>query len=172
MAKEKYPELQSHIQFVLYAHQNLAKASENTVRGFDNETPYSVHPVWCATTIAAEPSLSRDLRIEGAIVLLYHDVNEDTTAVLPDSLPLAVRQSIEHMTFLGGMEQEMKEIWDKEPKIRLFKLYDKISNLLDATWMSHDYRKKYVNHTKNLLIDIEQQFGSLNITRIAHAIVD
>lgn len=57
MLSPDYPDLQRHIQFVLHAHQGMAKTPENTVRGFDNETPYIVHPLWCATMIATEPLL-------------------------------------------------------------------------------------------------------------------
>jgi len=163
--------LQPHIQIVLNAHQDLAKTPENTVRGFDNETPYIFHPLWCSSMIATEPLLSRDLRIEEALAFLYHDVLEDTNASLPSDLSANIQQSIENMTFQRGMRQEMDETWMKEPKIRLFKLHDKVSNLLDATWMSSEYQQLYVNYTKRLVEDVEQQFGILNITKIAHAIL-
>jgi len=46
------------------------------------------------------------------------------------------------MTFEGGSEQEIVEIWDKPTEIRLYKLYDKVSNLLDGAWMKDEKRKK------------------------------
>lgn len=172
MSVEQYSDLGSHIQFVIHAHQYQARIPDNVVRGWDNETPYSIHPLWCATTILTEISLPRELRLEGAIVLLYHDVIEDTNATLPDSLLPNIRQGIADMTFTGGMKQEMSEIWSKEPKVRLYKLYDKVSNLLDATWMSQDYRQEYGEYTRKLLADVEDHFGSLNIVKIAHSILE
>ncbi len=171
MSAEQYPNLLRHINYIFDAHQKLAKKDENTVRG-DNETPYSIHPVWCSMMIATETSLSREIRIEGTIVLLYHDVSEDTNASLPNDLSPEIIQSISDMTFMGGMKEEMVEIWSKSQKIRLFKLYDKVSNLLDASWMPPDYLPKYVGHTKRLLDDVEKHYGSLNIVKIAHSIVD
>jgi len=69
------------------------------------------------------------------------------------------------------MTQEMVEVWNREPKIRLFKLYDKISNLLDSSWMTPEIIEIYTSYTKKLLEDVEQNFGQLNITRIARAIL-
>jgi len=171
MLEEQFPNLQSHINFVIHAHQDRAKVPDNRVRGWDNETPYLIHPLWCATTILTETSLSRDLKIEGILVLLYYDVIEDTNAGVPNDLPLNVRLSIGHMTFVGGMRQEMNEIWEKEPKIRLYKPYNKVSNLLDSSWMQSDYQIKYRTYTYKLLLDVEKEFGLLNIVNIAHSII-
>lgn len=172
MPIEQRPDFQSNACFVINAHQNLAKSPNKTVRRFDNETPYSIHPLWCATMIAAEVSLPESLRTEGTFTLLYHDILEDTTADIPSNLPPDIRKSIEDMTFMGGMSQEMIEIWGKEPKIRLFKLYDKVSNLLDSAWMTPERRRIYVEHTRKLIEDVEKNFGPLNIIKIAKTIVE
>ncbi len=171
MSTEQYSDLGSHIQFVIHAHQYQAKIPDNAVRGWDNETPYSIHPLWCATTILTETSLPKELRLEGAVVLLYHDIIEDTNAMIPNNLLPNIFQGVVDMTFTGGMRQEMIEIWGKEQKIRLYKLYDKVSNLLDAMWMSPEYRQKYTEYTRKLLADVEEHFGSLNIVKIAHPIL-
>lgn len=60
----------------------------------------------------------------------------------------------------------------KDPRIRLFKLYDKVSNLLDASWMSPELHRKYTGYTQKLLADVEKNYGHLNIVKIAHAILD
>lgn len=120
--------------------------------------------------IAAEPLLPKGIREEGTVALLYHDIPEDTNQPLPESLSLDIQKSIKDMTFpKGTMSQEIFEIWGKEPKIRLFKLYDKVSNLLDATWMSDELKKKYREYTARLMRDVENNYGKLNIVKLAHA---
>lgn len=116
-------------------------------------------------------SLSREIRLEGTVVLLYHNIIEDTNAPLPNDLQPEVLQSISDMTFLGGVNEEMTGIWSRPPKIKLFKLYDKVSNLLDASWMMPDYRDKYIDYSRKVLADVEENYGDLNITKIAHTIV-
>lgn len=171
MSSPEYPDLLPYVIDAFKAHQELAKAPKDSVRFFDGETPYIVHPLWCATMIAQEPLLPRDIRIEGVIALLHHDLPEDTNAPLPDNLSPEAYQSIQDMTFPGGMREEMKTIWNKSPKIRLFKLYDKVSNLLTATWMTPEKLREYINYTERLLSDVEQQFGPLNIVIIARAVI-
>lgn len=165
-------ELAPHIDFIIHAHRDLSKTPQKSVRLWDKETPYYIHPLWCATSILTETALPEDVRQEGAVALLYHDILEDTNAELPQGLSPHIREFIHDMTFQGGMTQEMEEIWKKDPKVRLFKLFDKISNLLDGTWMSSELREKYIAHTKRLLQDVEQNFGDLNIVKIAHSIID
>lgn len=165
-------ELISQIGYVIDAHTNHPRSPTNAVRLWDKETPYAIHPVWCAMTILTETNLPKNLREGGALVLFYHDVLEDTNAPLPNDLTPAVKQEIYDMTFPGGIEQEMREIWNKGNIIRLYKLYDKVSNLLDASWMPPELHNKYIDYTRKLLHDVEQNFGSLNIVKIAHAIID
>ena len=73
-------------------------------------------------------------------------------------------------------ESEMKRVWVRPEVIRLFKLYDKVSNLLDGRpWMDKregGYREKYERYTLELADDVERNFGSLNICRIARAICE
>ncbi|NCQ54623.1 hypothetical protein GW797_00075 [Candidatus Parcubacteria bacterium] len=163
MSKEQYSNLNEHVKFVMKAH-------EGDVRGWDMETPYAIHPLWCSMTIYSETTLPKQIRDEGAVVLLYHDILEDTKLNLPDNLTPDEVDGIIQMTFTG-MTQEMVEVWNREPKIRLFKLYDKISNLLDSSWMTPEIIEIYTSYTKKLLEDVEQNFGQLNITRIARAIL-
>ena len=91
---------------------------------------------------------------------------------LPRAIPQTIRSHITDMTFYGGINEEMQMIWNKKPQIRLFKLYDKVSNLLDASWMSPQLRKTYTAYTKKLLQDVENNFGSVNIVKMAHALID
>ena len=63
------------------------------------------------------------------------------------------------------------EVLNKSPEIRLLKLYDKTSNLMDGIWMDEEKRERYVEYTSRLCQDVEQNYGELNITRIARAII-
>lgn len=164
--------LNDHIHYSIRAHGFHSKTIQNSYRLWDKKTPYFIHPLWCAMTILTETTLPPDIRHDGAITLLYHDVLEDTTMKLPPAIPQTIRSHITDMTFYGGINEEMQMIWNKKPQIRLFKLYDKVSNLLDASWMSPQLRKTYTAYTKKLLHDVENNFGSVNIVKMAHALID
>lgn len=164
--------LQSHIDFIIAAHQFHPKSPDKSVRLWDRKTPYCVHPIWCAMTILTETTLPKSLRENGVLTLLYHDILEDTTVKLPSNLKPLIIKYIQDMTFPNGITQEIKEIWNKPKEIHLFKLYDKVSNLLDATWMSPDLRKKYVAYTQRLLEDVCQHYGELTIVTIGRAIIN
>lgn len=164
--------LKSHFAFIINAHQSHPKKRGNAFRSWDQKTPYSIHPIWCAMTILTETALPRKLREEGYITLLYHDVIEDTTKKLPSSFNKNIYALIRDMTYQGGINEEMKQIWDKSPKIRLLKLYDKISNLLDASWMTPQKKKIYQQYTKKLLKDVKSNYGELNITKIAQGVLN
>lgn len=159
------------VVYIWEAHQGHPKQSKDAVRFFDMKTPYTIHPLWCAFSIAAEPSLDEKIREEGILVLGYHDVIEDTKKELPNWLPDRVKYLIHEMTFEGGMEKEMLEIWYKPKEVILYKLYDKVNNLMTATWMKPERRKEYEDYTKKLLDDVERNYGELNITKIARAII-
>ncbi len=158
------------IIFIIEAHQKQARKPSKAFRKWDRETPYHVHPIWCATLLLTETGLSSDFRREGAQALLYHDVLEDTKAKLPKWLSKSVKSYILDMTFPGGIEEEMDSVWKKEPRVRLLKLYDKVNNLLDGPWMSKERSAIYKKYTKKLRTDVEKNFGELNIVRIARAI--
>jgi hypothetical protein len=160
-------DLENVVSYVIRAHRDFPKQPEKSTRKWDKETPYSMHPIWCAMTILTETSLQKDLRYNGALALALHDIKEDTKLGLPEGLPEVVYSYVDGMTFPGSMEQEMKEIWDKPQEIRLFKLYDKTSNLLDDTWMSEDKARVYKKYTSNLVKDVERLYGELNIIKFA-----
>lgn len=153
----------NHIQFVIKAHHNA-------FRKWDQKTPYSVHPLWCALTILTETKLSQNLRNNGSLALLYHDILEDTKEKLPKGLNKEVVHLVKEMTFSCGLTQEIKEIWTKEPKVKLLKLYDKVSNLLDSSWMSTSQKQEYLLLTKKLTKEVKKIFGQLNIVTIAQSL--
>lgn len=158
-------DLRPHIDFIYTAHQEQPVELPNTYRFWDKRTPYAMHPIWCATTLLTETTLPEALRAQGALTLLYHDVLEDTTAGLPDNLPADVVEGIHHMTF-DNFDQEVELLPKKPIHIQLFKLYDKTSNLLDATWMDAKLFEKYWKFTGELCQRVESEYGLLNIGRI------
>jgi (p)ppGpp synthase/HD superfamily hydrolase len=166
------------VSYILRVHDVNPRAPHKAYRQWDGKTPYSVHPIWCAMTILTETTLNEKQRQDGAIALLYHDILEDTTVPLPTWLPPEVKKLVEDMTFYGGSKEEMEKVWEKSPFVRLLKLYDKVSNLLDGrnTWMSKkedpNYRQKYEGYTLSLCADVEKNFGRLNITLIARTILN
>jgi len=72
------------ITFAVLGHDNYARKPEFRFRTWDNETPYGVHPVWCAMTILFEASLPKRTRVYLVKLLLFHDLEEDTTAGFPE----------------------------------------------------------------------------------------
>ncbi|MEH6814356.1 MAG: hypothetical protein V7677_17620 [Motiliproteus sp.] len=122
-------------------------------------------------TILSETKLEAKLRWQGAIALQFHDVIEDTRLPLPSDLPIGVTNWVEQMTF-SSFAEEKERIWSCAPHIRMLKLYDKTSNLLDSVWMNPDKRLAYVDFTEKLRKDVVQNYGELNITVIALAKID
>ncbi len=151
------------------AHANHPLKPTKATRKWDHATPQGVHPTWCAMTLLQEPTIPEELRVTGALALLFHDLLEDTTAKLPSETPDHVRALVEHMTFTG-MADEMVQIWEKTPEVWLLKLYDKVSNLLDGQWLAGEKADNYKSYTLELADRVEQRFGTLNIVKIARAI--
>jgi len=160
----------ARITFTLKTHDQHAKSPNKRIRKWDGRTPYGVHPSWCALTLLCETNLPEDLRERGYYALLLHDILEDTNAQLPDDTPDAVRSLVAEMTFPGGSAQEMQEVWTKSTECKLLKLFDKVSNLLDATWMDAVKLAGYREYTLHLADEVEQHYPNLNITRMARAI--
>lgn len=157
------------IDFVIEAHSCYSREPEQAVRRWDGKTPYYVHPIWCAMMILQEENLPEEIRVIGAEVLLLHDVREDTTKPLPDYSSEKVKALVDEMTF-DSSDDEMIRVWERSDLAKLFKLYDKVSNLLDCGHMSAEKRRKYIVHALKLTDFIEARFGVLNITKMARAI--
>jgi (p)ppGpp synthase/HD superfamily hydrolase len=160
------------ITYVMNAHQNFAKKPNKAYRKWDGKTPYYNHPIWCATMITTETFLDEKTREEGIQALLYHDLIEDTNMPLPNWLSDQVEELVLEMTFPEGSIQEMEEIWEKPPEIKLYKLYDKVSNLLDGSWMNEEKRQTYEKYTERLCEEVENNYGTLNITKMMRGMVE
>ena len=157
------------IEHANIAHSEHGKLPDDSVRFHDRVTPYVVHPIWCAASLLQEPAVSAHLRQVGSLALLWHDTLEDTTLPLPPGTTEEVIRLVEGMTF-DSFDQERDELWSRSKEIKLLKLYDKVSNLLDGAWMKSDKWNVYVEHTKRLAVDVELAFGLLGIVKIARAI--
>lgn len=163
-------DLWPHIEYIWKAHAQHPAQPGQQFRLWDKETPYAVHPLWCALTLLTETSLSKEIRENGAQALLYHDVLEDTTQSLPKNVSKEVAALVADMTFHGGFEQEKKDIWEKSDMVKLLKLYDKTSNLLDHTWMSPEKYLDYLLFTKKLAKEVQNNWQNLHIYRIIESL--
>ena len=161
---------QRDLDYIIEAHRDHSVKPSKAFRKWDGKTPYHIHPIWCATMLATETTLENRTREEGVLTLLYHDVLEDTTQGLPDWLSERVKLLIEMMTY-DGMVEEMNEIWHKPNEVRLYKLYDKVNNLLDWQRSSIVKHERYQEYTRRLCEDVEANYGELNITKIARTVV-
>lgn len=157
------------IAHAIHAHAYHSRKPKGAFRYWDGKTPYAVHPIWCATTLLAEPLLPEELRRDGALALLYHDVIEDTWLTLPPGTDPAVRRLTEELTF-ESFAEEKRLIWERSPEARLLKLYDKVSNLLDGVWMSAEKRASYAAYTQRLAKEALKRYGALNIVAISRSV--
>lgn len=162
-------ELVGFVGYSFRAHAEQATKPSKAVRKWDGKTPYGIHPTWCAMTLLTETTLPEELRARGAQALLLHDVLEDTTAGLPQGTPDEVARLVEGMTFASS-DEEMELIWSRSGEIKLLKLYDKVSNLLDGSWMSKERAERYARYLLRLCDEVQPLYGNLNIIRIARAI--
>lgn len=148
---------------------------EDQTRTWDEKTPYAIHPIWCAMTFLSETTLPQNLREIGYQVLLWHDLLEDTKLEkLPPGTSGEVEELVKEMTFKSFAEEKQK-VWERSENTRLLKLYDKVSNLLDDTWLNDEKWNEYVSYTQQLTENVEEickrnRYGKLNILKIARAI--
>lgn len=164
-------DLKKHITWIIKAHQQFPRKPSNAIRYWDNKTPYSIHPIWCAMTIMSETTLPKRMRAQGALALLYHDILEDTTKKLPTYLGKSVKNLVTDMTFYEGLEEEKKKVWSKGNEVILLKLYDKVSTLLDAAWMKPQDLRDFQEYTLLLRKNVLGIYGELNITIIAKNLI-
>jgi len=157
------------INHAIDAHTNHATKPSKAVRKWDGKTPYWVHPVWAATTMAHEVTLPEELRAAGCAALALHDVLEDTTVGLPAGTSDRVRLLVEAMTFESS-DEEMVKVWERGSEILLLKLFDKVSNLMDGTWMTPEKRARYAAYTLRLANEVEKVWAGLTIVKIARAL--
>lgn len=161
------------IPFVMSAHSNFVKKSADKVRRWDEKTPYFIHPLWCSMMILTEEKLSEEIRIIGSQVLAIHDINEDSSASIPSYVDERAIKIAKEMIF-NDSSHEMQELSKKDILVKLFKLYDKVSNLMDSNWMNQRGREYYRARIKfclSLVDEVEAEYGKLNIVVVAREII-
>lgn len=164
-------EFEENILITVKAHSpHFVKKKQNAIRFGSQKTPYSIHPIWCAMTFLTETRLPIKLRKIGYQALLFHDILEDSNFPLANT-NIDVYSLVKEMTF-KSLDEEILKIRDASNFVKLLKLYDKTSNLLDSTWMSKFRKIKYVKYTKYLLGFVQNHYGRLNIVSISKAICD
>ncbi|BCY16298.1 MAG: hypothetical protein GYA12_11760 [Chloroflexi bacterium] len=162
-------DMKKAINHAIAAHIENPKSPEDAIRFWDKKTPYVIHPIWCGMTLLTETKLPEDIRLPGYQALIWHDVLEDTNLSLPDGTDAVVARLVGEMTF-ASFKEEQELIDSKEDLIKLLKLYDKTSILLDATWMKDEKWKNLVDYTLKLRQFVLDTYGDLNIVKIAGAV--
>lgn len=169
MMEPNHEEFLKILHHAVIAHQEQPNQPGNALRYWDGKTPYVIHPIWCAVTLLHETKLPDTIRLPGYQVLLLHDVLEDTRMPLPGGLDPLVVSWVDKMTY-ESLQQEMELIWDQPDVIKLLKLYDKTSILLDAVWMSPEKWNLIVKYTLELADFVERTYGDLTILRFARVL--
>jgi hypothetical protein len=167
--KDIADQLDFSIRHTIQAHMDYPNRSKDTIRFWDKTTPYAVHPIWCAATLLTETKLSEDIRFKGYQALLWHDTLEDTQLSLPENTDAEVATLVHEMTF-ESFRDEQDKIWACRDVVKLLKLYDKVSNLLDAVWMKDEKWNNLVDYTLKLRHFVLETYGDLNIVKIAGAV--
>src|SRR5690242_21727000 len=116
------------INYSLRSHLERALVPAQALRHSDGRTPYGVHPVWSAITLLQETEVPEDVRYDGAVALLFHDLAEDTDAPYPDELSVRARAWAEDMTY-SSTQEENDLIWSKSAPVKLLTLIEKTNTL-------------------------------------------
>ena len=162
-------DMQKAINHAFAAHIENPKSPEDAIRFWDKKTPYVIHPIWCGMTLLTETKLPEEIRLPGYQALIWHDVLEDTNLLLPEGTDAEVARLVGEMTF-ASFKEEQELIESKENLVKLLKLYDKTSILLDAVWMKDEKWNNLVDYTLKLRQFIMEAYGDLNIVKIAGAV--
>ena len=150
---------QRDLDYVIEAHRHHAVKYSKAFRKWDWATPYYTHPIWCATTIVTETSLLDMIREDGIIVLLYHDVLEDTELTRDD----LIRRGIpEHVVVAAEALTKQENLSYQENLLRVIendlareiKIADMLSNLADSPT-----RRQIKKYAQGLLLLLEKTPG-------------
>ncbi|MFZ6014971.1 MAG: hypothetical protein ACOYUZ_01280 [Patescibacteria group bacterium] len=152
---------------VITALQRDANDPRANVRKHDLATPFAVHPLWCAISILSAPDIEQDLRLAGYKVLLEHAL-EPQTGKAPDADRIQLEQ-IRSLRCLSRVKNDDGSLrWSAPPEIRLFKLFEVVHNLYDDEIDGDDLNIKLA---RDLVGDVQANFGNLKIIRIAKALL-
>lgn len=174
-----YKKFLQYVELVARAHTEYPNKFGRPMRKLPNgdENPYFTHSLWCAMMILMEPQLPENIRVPGALALLFHDILEDTTIELPSDLTEEVKNLVQEMTIskdpefnYSGFEKERTIIFDKPIIIQLLKLYDKTATLYDGDLSERRY-KDWTDFTEELAQNVEKEYGKLNIVLLAEQLI-
>ncbi|MBI4256663.1 hypothetical protein HY626_01240 [Candidatus Uhrbacteria bacterium] len=160
-----------YIQSAANAHQENVLPTAKALRTFPTgeKNPYITHTLWCSMMLLLETQLPEEIREPGAIALLFHDVLEDTSSPLPESLSPKSVQLINDMTY-ENFQEEVAAVLLKEPEVQLLKLYDKVATLYDGALRSFRY-PEWLDFTEQLIERVQKNYGELNIVLLGKALV-
>ncbi len=174
-AAERLPtpdELGHYLAYVLRAQTKFPKP-ERLLAGNGRALPDLLHPLDCFTEISAEPRLSEADRAVGGLVLLFHGVHEDSTAVLLENLSRRVKRLISALARVGRPEYEAPAPDDPvgEPFLRLLALYDCCSHWKFSKGSVGEDRDRSCRLIRALSAEVAPAYGAdLNIIKIARAL--
>lgn len=166
-----YKQFISHINFVAKAHQEKLLPEAKAYRKFSSggTNPYFTHPLWCSMMILLDTKLSDEIRNDGAMALLFHDVLEDTTAGIPNDLPERVKMLIQDLTY-DNFQEEATQTLKKPSLIQLLRLYDKTATLYDGDLNPKRY-SEWIDFMEHLIVTVEKEYGELNIVLLAKVLI-
>jgi hypothetical protein len=161
-----------YISFVAIAHQEKTLSTAKALRTFPSgeKTPYFAHSLWCAVMLWLDSGLPESIRYPGAQALLFHDILEDTSALLPDDVSDEVRYLVQEMTYRGGFNEEKTVVLMKSPFIQLLKLYDKTATLYDGD-MKPGRVYEWTEFMLKLIDTVEREYGTINIILLARELI-
>lgn len=162
-------ELVTPILTAITYHSKHPKEPLKAARKWDGKTPFAVHPLWAGLTILHETLLPEDIRYEGSVALFFHDIPEDTTKELPVVTSNKVREWVKGLTF-GSTEEKHREVWKRGKEIMLLEAYDAVASLQDISGLSEEKQRKSKEFATALLIQVERDWGKLNIVKIGRAL--
>lgn len=168
-----YKKFIEYIGIVARAHQEKVLPEAKAIRKHfrtGEENLYFTHSLWCAMMFLLETDLPADIRNNGALALLFHDVLEDTSEKLPKDLSEEVKYLVDEMTYEGGFDEEKNIVLEKPPIVQLLKLYDKTATLYDGA-LKMQRHKPWAEFTQKLANNVEKEYGELNIVLLARELV-
>ena len=133
--------------------------------------PYLNHPLWCATMLLHDVDLPLGVREIGFKVLVCHDIDEDTSLILPEWVEPEVRRLVKEMSHENFLAS-LPHIPGKEPIVKLFTLVDKLSTLIERHLADDaSKRRKWIELVSYLADETEKYYGKSRIVILARATV-
>ncbi|MFH0952458.1 MAG: hypothetical protein V1838_04730 [Patescibacteria group bacterium] len=155
------------------AHQRVNTTDQTTRQ--NGMVPFCSHPMFGALLLLHDIKLPYELRKLGFRVLMRHDIKEDTGYPLSEANtdPPALRY-VDMMTH-NTWQEEMDSTPGKPIEVKLFKLIDKISTIMDydmVTGQGEEKARQWLSYAKQLLKEVQAYYGECDTVVIARAVID